>query len=1378
MHHFKSIDNLDTLSIYLRGDSILSDGSAEQPALRFATDSRTGLYNLNRGVGISVDEVPTADFGLDTIVAFKPLRVVDGTTSNVGIGFRNTHGLAYDSALDEIDIVHSATKRIKLTPSQTIVEGPTSITGDTVVNGTLTTNSSFLIGGNITTTNDYIVGGQLSVASLVCSGLATFQASLIISNMQNTNALNDGPFVSLGGGSIAKDFYVGGTTNLLSDVFVLQNLTTFESSVSSLADAVSQGTGALIVQGGASVNKTLRVGTDLVVTNSASLYTLVVGSNASLDGNTTFNGASDFIGPATFDTCTTNGVLFVNDVTDTLSSTTGALRVAGGVAIGKKVRVADNAIIEGSLLCNSSATFDTLTANGIVSILDETEATVLGQGSFVTYGGVSVAKNLVVGGHIDVDGPLQIGSLVLDSLIIDLNAPLGSVLTPVIASIIFDAASTVGIIWTDRQNDGVSDLTIGVNTNTNFVRIGDDGLLTCENLSSQFLTRDTTGGKTRAFAISHDDTILGVQDLLRADTITKTIYLEIPTQSANTTTGALVISGGLGITGNTNATLLSLTSKLRLNNGQQIQFNGADITWQLGLNAVTGSIIGETLTGNCLIAKVFNGANQGFQIVNNSTEALFEVAGSLTDTTGVSVHHTTTSTSSTSGAFVVAGGAGFGENVHIGGDLNVSGLAEVTSNFTVSGDTQLSNVSASGNVDVDGTLTVIGTAAMGSVNATALDISGSLDVGQNATVLGSVIAGTEDPVTLTTRSLDFNAPGGTNASPKLSFIRFDSANNAYIRWYDRNADSGLSLMSFYVNSQSRLDLYNNRSAVFQDFNTLFVTSDSVTGQSPNAFRITHNDAINGGENIFRVNTQTKNVLLEKFVGSISTTSGALVVTGGVGVGENLNVGGNLNVYGTGDIDAVPSFTILGGAAISKRLLVSSTENATVTSDTGAFQCAGGLRAAGTVFITNTEDVTAPNPSFVTLGGALIGKALNVNATLAIGSSADIDASVPAFRLLSGGAVIQKRLAVNSVEGGTALGAGAIQCSGGIYAAGTVAFGDNTDIAGTLTVNGDTQLATLSTSGLATLSSAYIVNGCTVTGDTQLTTLSTSSLATVNSLAVNGTSNFATLTTSGLATLESLVVANAAQFSTFSATGLGTLHSLVVTTTAQLSTLATTGLATLQSIAVTGTSQLSTLSTSGLSTLQSLIVTGTSQLSTLTTSGLATLNSASVTNTLTAATATVTNATVDTLGVVLNTTLAGNLVVQGTGTFLDPVTVTDTASLQGTTNVTGLFKTPHRIIAATTGASYDLATPPATVLSFSSSFTTETFNFTLPFASTQSTFTLLYNVQSGVRLNFLAQTGDTILGRDFLGPTAAAQTGVIKYVSDGTDEWFFFHTLNH
>jgi hypothetical protein len=173
--------------------------------------------------------------------------------------------------------------------------------------------------------------------------------------------------------------------------------------------------------------------------------------------------------------------------------------------------------------------------------------------------------------------------------------------------------------------------------------------------------------------------------------------------------------------------------------------------------------------------------------------------------------------------------------------------------------------------------------------------------------------------------------------------------------------------------------------------------------------------------------------------SSSSTTGALVVAGGLGIGGDLNVGGTFG-------------------------LTSSTNS--TSKDTGAFVLASGglgvelnITAGGGIFANSTSiSYSTSSGALVTAGGAGIAGRLNVGGNVIISSATDTTGTTSGALIVSGGLNVAKSIIANTgpiifgdttnssyIIGttGTAL-SGAVRIHGGVHVAKTIMAGDDTD----------------------------------------------------------------------------------------------------------------------------------------------------------------------------------------------------------------------------------------------------------------------------------------------------------------------------------------------
>jgi hypothetical protein len=225
-----------------------------------------------------------------------------------------------------------------------------------------------------------------------------------------------------------------------------------------------------------------------------------------------------------------------------------------------------------------------------------------------------------------------------------------------------------------------------------------------------------TGNKIIFSANGFDDPANNTQMIIHPG---EKVEIEIDTQSSNTSTGALVVRGGMGLEGNLNiGGNVNIIGEITLGGGgntvslDSLQVDGPIVfvangnpgdTFDIGIVGeytdsgtvrYTGAVRDASDNG---IYKIFSNANSEVQtdIANTVDFTDPDLTFSAVQVGSVTVSSTTASSSNTTGALVVAGGVG------ISGAVNASGLVRAT-DTTASTSTSTGAVVVSGGVGVAG----------------------------------------------------------------------------------------------------------------------------------------------------------------------------------------------------------------------------------------------------------------------------------------------------------------------------------------------------------------------------------------------------------------------------------------------------------------------------------------------------------------------------------------------------------------------------------------------------------------------------------------------------------------------------------------------------
>ena len=327
------------------------------------------------------------------------------------------------------------------------------------------------------------------------------------------------------------------------------------------------------------------------------------------------------------------------------------------------------------------------------------------------------------------------------------------------------------------------------------------------------------------------------------------------------------------------------------------------------IDATGNAIIGGTLVVTAIETNNITATGTGAVNLGEGSLTASDLFGNLQGTTA-SLSGTDASTSTSTGALIVTGGVGIGGNTHVGGLLDVG-----------------SSIAAGGDLTVDGEASIAGNVTMGVATGTN-QIFGSInwhDTNFDATSPAIALFTTNVTTIefgLTASDIEIGALLGTTT------INHDLQVNGAIYGAFGNAASTTSIVNNVAVGNNTLT------------NTLNVTNLATLGNSTVTGTATFSN-----------------------IPSISATTGAVQVQGGVGIAGNLNVG----IEGTSNT----------------RVIIYGTTNST-TGTTGALQVRGGVGIAGNIAVGGsanlaslTQSTSTTTGAVVVRGGVGIGRNLNV-----------------------------------------------------------------------------------------------------------------------------------------------------------------------------------------------------------------------------------------------------------------------------------------------------------------------------------------------------------------------------------------------------------------
>ena len=854
-------------------------------------------------------------------------------------------------------------------------------TGSLQVRGGVGVNRSVWVGENVNVTGNVVATGDL-----IANG-GDLQTNQTTFNLLNTTATT----INFGGAGTAIAIgAASGTTTIKNNALV-------EIST----EATSTATGALQVRGGLGVNRDIWVGQRLNVAGDAIVTGDVTVNGGDLQtSQTTFNllnttattvnafgaGTNITVGASGSGSTTVRNRFTVTDTTNATSTVTGALHVKGGAGIQQDVFVGGKVVVE-----KTDASTGTVSANALY-----------------VAGGVGIGRSLfVTGPAIFNDNVVFAGTstyvystnTVYTDNILNMHVPSGSTGTNHSWSV--NDGKDIGFVF-HYYDTTDKDAFLGIANDTKWLEWYDNGT-------------ETLGGGT------FTGTSYGIFK-------TGGIRLVHTTASSNTTTGALVVTGGVGIGGALNvgqatllnetlsvtgiATVTNETDSSSTSTGALQVRGGAGIHRALtvgGNTTLLGNI--EVRGGNVTTNQTsFNLINATATTVNFAGAATALILGATTGATTVrnatTVSNNSNASSTSTGALVVYGGVGINQDLRVGGVIygNLTGLATTATNLA-------------------------GGAQGGLPYQTANGTTAFIPIGTSGFILSS---------------------NGTTATwVSTSSVAFGQATTA------SNLQFGAQYQIPYQ-----------------------------TGAGATAFEA-------GFEYNFTSNTfSVDNTIINGSTDATSTATGSLQVRGGVGVNRSMFVGGNINV--TGNVVATGDLIANGGDLITNQatfLLVNSTS--TTVNFAGSATTITIGAASGTTTVRNNVLVDISTEATSTATGALqVRGGIGVNRDVWIGQRLNVagDAIVTGDVTVNGGDLQTSQTTFNLLN----TTATTVNAFGAATAITLGATTGNTNIRNTVTVTNITEATSTATGALVVWGgvginrSAWIGQRLNVAGDAIVT----------------------------------------------------------------------------------------------------------------------------------------------------------------------------------------------------------------------------------------------------------------------------------------------------
>ena len=804
-------------------------------------------------------------------------------------------------------------------------------------------------------------GAAMEIPFQTAAGITSFEYNLRYDYLANTLRTVNAVFTGTTNASntVSGALQVAGGVGIGGNIYVGQNATIFGT-----ADI----TGDTTLLGNLAVNgSNTRLAGDLEVnggdiTTNQSTFNLLntTATTVNFAGSATAITIGSSSGYTTIGTRTT-----ITNTTSATSTITGALRVAGGVGIGGSVYIGGQTNVAGSIIpTNNSVSIGSLSnpfaelflsANNSLYVgnvvLSSTGAelvvTSLVGSASLTIPTISVTSStisnstdtgaLTVVGGVGIGGALNVGgSVTIDSTAVSTGTNSGALVI----------GGGVGIGGT-----------LYVNT-TSYIH--NSPILTAETIRKFSVSSIIAGTDTAISTSTGDVVIWNVSNLQsvtnRGNVTTNSVLITNTTDASSTNSGALQVGGGVGIGGNiVVGESATVTNSLYVGNEATVSANlyvgGNIVTTATTFNLINTSATTVNFAGAGTTINI--GATTGSTIVNNN----LVVTGNLT------VHGTSTIVDSTVTNIsdpILMLGSGPNNSDLIFDDNKDRGIAfkyfnsqATTGFFGYQNSTGYLTFFTSTTIDNEIALPTSGT-TKGAIDINLAGGTAQALVYQSSPDATSFVAAGSAGYLLQTN--------GTGAAPSWispsSLVLTTATNLANGTAGQVPYQTAPGLTSFYGPGIAGNVLVSNGTGAPSYNNTLTLTGTNTSiNTTTGALQVVGGVGIGGDLYVGGSEVILGTLSVRSSTTSSSTTTGALQVVGGVGIGKNLWIGGALNAASTSYING------------SKILVAGDLETVTYTaayitndptSQSGLVTVAGTSTSYGTYDFGTTVDVQTFN----------------------------------------------------------------------------------------------------------------------------------------------------------------------------------------------------------------------------------------------------------------------------------------------------------------------------------------------------------------------------------------------------------------------------------